>query len=831
MRIRASFETLAQDVRFALRSVWKNPGFGIIAIVTVGLGIGAVTAIFNVVNIFLIRPLPYPEAQRLVGLFERNVIGDEPLMSVAPGNFLDWQKTATSFEQMAAYGFQILTVSNSNGGAASERVGVCNCSGNLFATLGVSPIVGRAFTADDDRFGAPPLAIISYGLWQRQYGGTDVIGKTVRINGADSEIVGVMPRSFMFPSRIVDVWTPFLTGLPPQQQIRHDLHYLSVVARLRAGVSPEQGRAEIDGIAARYKSAHPDEATGKGANILSLHDQLIGGPDARTPFLVLLAAVACVLLVACVNVAGLLLTRAMSRTREIGIRAALGAGRGRILRQLVTESVILALGGGALGVLLTYSITNYLVEHAPGATRLVPADNSPVDLRVFLFAAVVATLSGIMVGVVPAIRVSRFALTNDLKSGGRSVTAGRSHALLRNGLVAVEISLSVVLLTGSGLLLRSFFLLNEVRPGVRVDQTLTMNLSAPSAKYPRADQRSMLLSKIGERLRALPGVRSVGLTSCPAVSGACNVLFYYVDGRPFVLGKVLTAMERSVDPDYFIAAGIPLVRGRTFTTRDGIGFDLTQPRLGSIVISESMAKAIFPGDDPLGKQIFFDFEVQRNRIQGTPVPHYEVIGVVADVLSSLDAKASPTLYRPLLDVANSGATVVLHTVVEPKSVTASARNEIRAIDSELAVSRIQTMNELLTASTTSQQFNMVLFLAFAGLALLLAAIGLYGLVSYGVSQRRSEIGIRLTLGATSSDVNKMIFFQGLKPAILGVVVGTVGSAFATQILRSQLFGITPLDPITFVIVPILLLAVAALACFPPTLRATRVDPVASLRAE
>jgi predicted permease len=818
------------DIRYAFRRLSRNPGFALVAVLTLALGIGATTAIFSVVNTFLIRPLPYPQPDRLAALWERNVVGDEQQMGVAVGNFLDWQKSATTFQQMSVYGFRILTLSSDSPGAGPERVGVCGCSGNLFSTLGVNPIAGRAFAPEEDRFDAPRVAVISYGLWQRQYGGAaDVIGKSIRLDGEYHQIIGIMPRGFMFPHRLVEVWRPLLTQLPPQLQIRHDLHNLSVVGRLRDGVSLEQGRAEIDSISASYKSAHPDEATGKGATVLPLHDQLV--QNVRTPLMVLLGAVGCVLLIACVNIASLLLTRATSQIRELGIRAALGAGRGRIMRQLVTESVILALAGGFLGAILAFSITSVLVENAPAAATLVPSGTVPVDPRVFLFAFGIAALAGIGVGLVPAIRVSRFDLANDLKSGGRSMTTTRSHARLRNGLVSVEVALSVVLLIASGLLLRSFFLLYQVQPGSRVERTLTMNVAAPAANYREPEKRSALLNELGERLRAMPGVRSAGITSCAALNGACNVLFYYVDGRPFVLGKVLTAMERNVDAEYFAAAGIPLVRGRTFTKRDGLGFDINHPRLGSILISESMARTVFPGEDPIGKQIFFDFEVQRGRIQGVPVPHYEIIGIVGDVLSSLDAQPSPTFYRPALDVANSGATVLLHTIAEPKSVMADAQRLIRSIDPELAISRIQTMDELLNASTAGRQFNMRLFAAFAGMALLLAGIGLYGLVSHSVSQRKAEIGIRMALGASGSDVNRMVLLQGLKPALAGVIIGLVAAAFATRILQSQLFGVTPADPMTFVIVPFLLLTVAALACLLPAIRATRLDPSGALRAE
>ena len=831
MDIQVSLEALGKDLRYAFRGLRRSPGFALMAVLTLALGIGANSAIFTVVNTFLIRPLPYPEPDRLVSLWERNVVGDEQQMSVSPGNFLDWQKTATSFESMAASQIRVVTLTSDAAGTVPERVGFCACSATLFRTLGVNPLLGRTFTPDEDRFGAPTHAIISYGLWQRRFGGAaNVIGKSIRLDGDDHQIIGVMPRSFLYPHRIVELWKPFLAVIPQQQQVRHDLHNLSgVIARLRPVVSMEQAYAELDGIAARYKKDHPDEATGKGANVIPLHRQLV--QNVRSSLVVLLAAVGCVLLIACVNIASLLLTRAAARTREISIRAALGAGRGRIVRQLVVESVMLALVGGVLGAVLTIFIAGFLIENAPAAVVLVPEGSVPIDYRVFLFAFGIATLSGIGVGLFPALRVSRSDLANELKSGGRSATASRTQARTRNSLVSVEIALSVMLLIASGLLLRSFMLLYQVETGARVDHTLTMNVNAALASYREPGQRVALLKEIQERLQSVAGVKSAGLTSCLPVSGQCNVLFYYVDGRPFVLGKFLTAMERSVAPSYFAAAGIPLLSGRTFDERDGTGPDINNPRLGSILISESMARTVYPGEDPIGKQIFFDFEVQRGRLQNVPVPKYQIIGVVGDVLSALDANPSPTLYRPLFDSAGAGSQILLHTAVDPKSVIGPAQDAIHRIGPTLAINRVQTMEEILGASVAGRQFNMMLFASFAVLALLLAAIGLYGLVSHSVSQRTAEIGIRMALGAGRSDVNKMVMIQGLKPAIAGVLIGLVAGAFAVRILRSQLFGVTPADPATFVMVPIVLLAVAILACVLPALRATRLDPTIALRAD
>jgi predicted permease len=821
-------DTLWRDLRHAARGLRQAPTFTAVAVLTLALGIGANTAIFSVVNTFLLRSLPYPEPDRLVALFERNVMNNEQTMGLAAGNFLDWQKLSTSFENMGAYNYRVSTFSSD--GAEADRVVACNCSATLLAALGVPPVAGRLFRPDEDKFNGPRVVVLSYAFWQKKFGGSpNVIGKSIRLDGNSFEVIGVMPRSFVFPQRLIDLWRPFLTNLPPELQIRHDMHNLQAVARLKRGVSIEQARADLDAIAARYKSEHPNEATGRGANVLPLHGRIVS--DARAPLIILLGAVSCVLLIACVNIAALVLTRASGRTREIGIRAALGAGRGRIIRQLVTESTLLALAGGALGVVLAVSVTGVLAANAPAADFLLPAGNVPVDPVVFLFAFGVAVIAGIGVGLVPAIQVSRADLINDLKSGGRNATATRSHARLRNTLVAGEVALSVVLLIASGLLLRSFFALYQVQPGVRLENSLSMSISAPLADYREPGRRVALLNEITDRLQSVPGVRSVGLTSCPPLTGDCNTLFYYVDGRPFVRGKFLIAAEKAVDPRYFTTAGIPLLQGRTFTGQDGVGADLKNPKPGAIVISEFMAKTVFPGENPIGKRIFFDYEVQRGEVQNLPVPKYEVVGVVGDVRPTIDTQVAPALYRPALDQAPAGTSIILHTIVEPKSVIAAVREEIRRIDSGIAVYRIQTVEELVGISVAARQFNMLLLAVFAGLALLLAAIGLYGLVSHTVSLRKAEIGVRMALGATSLDVNRMVLAQGLKPALAGLAIGLVAAAFACQLLRSQLFGISLADPLSFGLAPLLLLAVAMGACYLPAVRATRLDPTDALRAE
>jgi putative ABC transport system permease protein len=829
-RRRNRMETLRQDLKLATRSLARRPSFSIMVIVTLALGIGANTAIFSLVNAFLLRPLPFDEPDRLVALFERNVMGDEQRMSVAPGNFLDWQRQATSFEHLTAYTTRSVTLAHDAAASESERVGLCACSGNIFSTFRVVPVVGRAFRPDEDRSGAPRTVVIGFDLWQRQFGGaSDIVGKPVRLDNDMYEVIGVAPRGFMYPNRTVDVWLPLLTAIGPQQQIRHDLHFLQVVGRLRPQMSIEHAQADIGRITSAYKDAHRHEATGTGATVVPLHGLLVG--EVRTPLIVLFGAVSCVLLIACLNIANLMLTRALARTREIGIRAALGARRGQIIGQLVTESVLLGLIGGVFGLILAVWLANLLVARAPGAEAMLPPGSLPLDPRVFLFAFTIALAAGISVGLVPAMRGSRANVTTDLKDTSRGSTVSRRHGRFRDVLIAAEMALSLVLLTIAGLLVHSFSRLYDVRPGVRVEHTLTMGTMLAGPNYREAAKRSATLAELGDRLRSIPGVNSVGLTSCAPLTGTCNILFFYIEGRPYVPGKFFTALERSTDPAYFAAAGIPLVRGRTFTRDDGVGFDPRNPKLGRIVISESMAKTFFPGEDPIGKRIFFDFEVQREKIEGLPAPRYEVIGVVGDVVPTVQDRIAPTLYRPLLDVPNRGVAILFHTALQPQSVVGLAREEIRRIDPGLALFQVQTMERLVSRSTSDRRFNMLLIAAFAGLAVLLAAVGVYGVVSHAVSQRTAEIGVRMALGATDSDVRRLMLMQGLKPTSLGMIVGLIAAALSTNVVKRMLFGIEPLDPLTFSVVPPLLLMLSTLACYVPARRATRLDPTVALRSE
>jgi putative ABC transport system permease protein len=822
-----------QNVRFSVRQLSKRPGFTLTAVLVLALGLGANTAIFSLINAFLLRPLPYPDPARLTALFERDPVGppgSDPYNAVSPGHFLDWQKASTSFEGIAAGASDALNLSSPQNVFEPQRVDACLCSHSVFSTLGIPPALGRGFRLDEDRTGASRVAVISYGLWQRRFGGSpDVIHRQIRLNGENSEIVGVMPRGFAFPYRTVDIWVPLLANITPEQQQSHDNHFLFVVGRLRPGVSVAQARTEIDGFVARYKQTHQGEVSGKGGNVVALQDYLV--QDVRTSLLVLLGAVGCVLIIACVNVANLLLTRAAGRTREIAIREAIGASRGEIIRQLLTESVLLALAGATGGVLLASFVSNILVSHAPNADAVLPPGSVPVSPIVFLFAFAVALLAGVAAGLFPALQSARTDLANSLKDGTRSATPSRAHGRFRNILVSAEVALSLVLLILAGLLGRSFATLHNVRPGVRVDHTLVVGLSIPDPTNHGQAKTSAIVSQLSERMQHVPGVISAGVVSCPPVLGHCSDWVFNIEGHPLPPGQMMDALDRGADPAFFTAAGIPLLRGRTFTRQDGIGFDEQHPRLGSIVISESLAKQFFAGEDPIGRFITIGFDQEVSKLKGTPVPRYQVIGVVGDVLKQLDAKVQPTFYVPLLDGNFNDIYIVLHTAAEPHSVTAAVREEIHRLRPDLPLFQVRTMEEALGQSASDRQFHMLLFGSFAALAVLLAAVGLYGVLSYGVTQRTGEIGIRLALGAGNSAVRGLILKQGMVPAAIGVALGLLMAASLTRVMQSLLFQVDAFDPITFLLIPVFLLAVSALACYLPALRATRIDATIALRSE
>jgi len=818
----AMLSTLIHDIAFALRQLRKNPGRTFIAISVLALGLGANAAIFSVVNALLLQPLPYQDPDRLVQLFERDVIGigEQPYNSVAPANYLDWRRDARQFEQIAAAGEDEFNLASTSSDSTPERIDASFISDNLLTALGVRPMLGRNFRQDEDRPGGPHVALISYGLWQRRFGGSpDVLGRPIRLDSEDYQIIGILPRWFAYPSRTIQVWVP-LEPHVPKQLAQHDDHFLDVIGRLRRGVTVEQGRAEIDGIVKQYKHAHPETVMGKGGNVVSLGEMTVR--YIRTSLLVLFGAVICVLIIACVNVANLLLAQALGRQREVAIRAAVGASRARIIAQLLTESVLLSVMGGVLGIWVASFTTGYLAAKAPNAAYLPQVDNISVDYRVFLFTFGIALVTGIAAGLFPAAQASRFDLASNLKDSGRSSTPGRSHARFRDVLVSAEVALSLMVLVAAGLLLRSFDQLRNVHIGVRTDHTLTMGVYPSEAAYPKNADVSAFDKKLLQAGKAVPGVESAGLTTCPPAGGHCSDWVFNIEGRTLPPGVLMDALYRAVDPGFFQAAGVPLLRGRTFTQQDGQGFDEQHPRLNSIIISESLAKEYFPNEDPIGKHILLGMD--------KPVK-LQVVGIVGDVLQRPDAKVQPTMYTPILDGDRRGTYLVLRTSIEPHSIVPSIRRAIENLDRDLPLFRVSTTAEIIDTYMQRREFSILVLSLFAALALVLAAVGLYGVLSYTVSQRTGEMGIRMALGASAGDVRRLILVQGMKPALVGVGGGLIGALAATRLLSSMLFHVSPMDPSTFAAVAIGLMGVAVLACLIPAMRATRIDPTIALRRE
>jgi putative ABC transport system permease protein len=808
--------TLAQDLRFSLRQFRRTPGFAIAAVAVLALGLGANTAIFSVVNALLLRPLPYAEPDRLAAVFESFQSSGAGVNSVSPGAYYDWRDHAASFESLGGYATGPFTIAGAPEGTGAQKVRGAVASRELFTVLGVSPILGRVYTAEEEPYGVERVALIGHALWQQRFGGDpSIVGKRVRMDNVTTRILGVMPPGFAFPYRDTEVWLPLGVMVRNEKRMEHSNHFLRVVGRLKPGATVAQARAEVDALSARYKREFGGDFVAPRANAIPLRDALVR--DTRSGLLALFAAVCVVLLIACVNVANLLLARAAGRTREVSIRAAIGASRGRLVRQLLTESLMLSVAGAAVGLLVAQSLAGVLAAHAPDAEKILRAGEVPIDWRVFAFTFGAALLTGVAAGLAPAIHFSRFDLASSLREAGRSVTHGRGYGRFRTGLVVAEVALSMALLAAAGVLLHSFARLIDVRPGMRLDHTLTVTI--PMVEKEQKDQYFHFYRNLPLRLAEIPGVRAAGLTTCTPLSGDCSDNGFYIEGRPAPKSP-MDALARFVTPGFIDAAGITLLRGRDLTAHDPPGDENT-----AILISESMATTFFPGEDPIGLKIRFDSKP-------TPkTPRFEIVGVVSDVLSTLDKKPQPTFYAPMARGVYSEVHAVLHTEAAPQSLVSAVRAEVARVDSDVVVDHVRTMDDLVGESTADRRFQMLLFGAFASLAMVLAAAGLYGVLSYGVSRRRGEIGVRMALGASGSDVRGLILRDGLRPALIGIAAGIPAAAAACRLLKSFLFSVDPIDPLTFTAVPLVLLTVAALASYLPAARAARVDPTVTLRSE
>ena len=806
-------ETFLQDLRFSFRMLRKHPGFTVVAVLTLSLGIGANTAIFSIVNAVLLRPFPYEAPEQLVIPGESKT-GTRGGSSLTYPNFADWK------DERKVFAGASVVRSNENynitGSGEPERLLGRLVSAGFLTTLGVKPLLGRDFVVDDDRQGATPTVILSYGLWTRRFGNDpNMVGKQVTLNNLAYTVVAVTPQTFQYDLD-ADVTIPI--GLSAERfKARGADPGVRAVVRLKPGVSIQQAETELDTIYARLEQQYPDVNTGRRVFLTPLHESFVG--DVRQPLLILLGSVGLVLLIACANVANLLLVRSSARQREMSVRVALGASGWRITRQLLTESVLLAVIGGALGVLLARWGTSFIAYQLPdGIPRLHEAS---VDMRVLIFTVGVSLLTGLLFGLAPALKASRLNLTESLKEGDRGSSDNRHR--LRSVLVVAEVALTLTLLVGAGLLIQSFRRVMEVNPGFRPSNLLTMQVSVNN---PDGNQVSNFFQQLQENVRRLPGVQSVAVSNGLPLGVANNPMFIVI-GRPLPeKGKEPGATRYTVSPDYFKTMGIDLLRGRGFDDRDTPSSPLV------MIIDEALAQQFFPNEDPLGKRI-------AQSTSGTP--SYEIIGVAQHVeQNSLDGQGSrrPQFYLSFNQIPIDrlpGSTrrinVLTRTSVEPSTLAPAVRGEITALNKDQAVFNVRTMEQIVSQSVAPRRFSTMLLTAFALVALLLASIGIYGMMSYAVAQRTREIGLRMTLGAQRGNVLRMVIGQGMKLALLGVAVGLVASFALTRTMKSLLFGVSATDPLTFVGIAGLLTIVALMACWVPARRATKVDPIIALRYE
>jgi putative ABC transport system permease protein len=802
---------ISQDLQYALRRLFKARGFTFVAVVTLALGIGANSAIFSVVNGVLLKPLPYPESDRLVGVYHTSN-GERAVMS-GP-NYSDIARVATTLENSAAYTTSRMILT---GEGEPTRLQTVDVSASLFNVLRVRPALGRSFNADENTPGKTSVVILSHGLWEQRFGGDPaVIGRRIMLDGVRHEIIGVMPRGFSFPSAR-EAWVPLAYDQNFVTRQRASW-YLSVVARLKPGVTPAQSAAEVETLGANLARQYPDANGEIGMTAMPLLEAMVG--KIRRSVLILLGAVGFVLLIACTNVANLLLARAAAREPEMAVRTALGAGRGRLMRQLLTESVVLSLLGAAFGLLLTVWGVELLINLKPeGIPRL---DNVQVDAKVILFTIATAIVTGVLFGLVPAFTATR-GVSASLKESGRGAVTSRSGMRVRGVLVVAELALAVMLLAGAGLLIRSFLKLQAVDPGFDSAQALTFELSLPDSRYEQDAPRIQFYDQLLPRLRALPGVRSASAVLGLPLSGLDLIISFEVAGRPPVPPAQQPAMQvRVATPDYFDAIGIPLKRGRGFTENDRVG----TPRV--VLITEAAARQYFPNEDPIGKKIRLGW----GRGPGRERAGGEVIGIVGDVKdSALNEPNPPQIYMPLRQWPVSFMTVVLKTSVPPASLAEAARAQVAAVDPNLPLSNVKTLDAVISQSISQQRFYLTLLTIFAGVALVLAAIGIFGVLSYAVAQRTREIGIRMALGAPGRTVIGLIVRQAMILVLCGVVLGTAAALSLSETMARMLFSIKPTDPATFATVAAVLVTVALFAAYIPARRATRVDPIVALRAE
>ncbi|HEX8139652.1 MAG TPA: ABC transporter permease [Pyrinomonadaceae bacterium] len=818
-------EELRQDLRYGARMLLANPGFTAVAVLTLALGIGANSAVFSLVNAALLRPLPYSDPQSLVMVWANFRRLNMMRLGVSAPEFLDYRNQNGVFAEVAA--FQPVTL-NLTGTDEPERLSGARVSPSLFPLLGTAPLVGRTLAAEEERPGQAPAVVLSHRLWQRRFGSDPgVTGRSIKLDGESYTVIGVMPPGFQFPfgesfsAGRVDVWLPLVFS---QAELTSRDHYsFRMIARLKPGVTVSQARAEMSTIGSRLEQQYPrtyrgphGEDGGWQVTVTTLQEEVVG--NSRLLLLVLLCVVAFVLAVACANIASMLLARAITRHREVAIRTALGAGRARLVRQFLTESMLLALLGGAVGLFLAMWIVELLVALGP---REIPRlDEAGLDAPVLLFTLVISIVTGLLFGLVPALQSEGASLSEALKEGSKGATASYGQRRLRGLLVVTEIALSLVLLVGAGLMLKSFQRLLNVDPGFDPENVLTMQVALTPARYTEPKAMAAFYDQLLTRVKALPGIESASITTALPMSGPTFGAPFSIEGRPLdMTGKPPHAEIRDIAPGYFQVMRSPLVRGRDF------GAEETDASVPVVIINETLAHNFFGGEDALGRRI-------KIGAPGSPRPWMLITGIVRDVKSSgLDAEVMPEMYRPYSQNPGEAMTIVARTKGEPSSSLAAVRREVLGVDRDQPVYNMSTMKQLLTESVAQRRLSMLMLGAFSLIALVLAGVGIYGVTAYMVAQRTHEIGIRLALGARRQDILKLVVGQGMVLSLTGVGLGVLAALALTRFLSSLLYGVSATDPLTFASIALLLSLVALAACYIPARRAMRVDPMEALRYE
>lgn len=804
------FQNLLQDIRFGIRALFKSKLFAIAAIVTLALGIGANTAVFSAVNAVLLAPLPFQNAEELVVLWRTPVATKTERLPESIPNLEDLKAQNQAFEKIAAVRAQQVVLTD---GDQPERIGGARASANFFSTLGVKPILGRDFLSGEDQQGASPVVIISHGLWQDRYGADpNVIGRTITIDRKSYTLVGVLPQGIYYPNPETNLYVPLIYQ---PAEVNRAQAFLRVIGRLKKGVSLTQARAELDTIAIRMAQQYPDINTNVGFNPVLMRDQIVG--PIRTPLIVLLAAAASVLLIACANIANLLLARASARRGEFAIRAALGATRIQIIRQMIIESVLLSAIGGTLGLLLALGGVPLLISIS--ADSIPRAAEIGMNLKVLGFTAIVSLFTAAVAGLAPALRFSSNETIGALKEGRRGSTGGVAHRRLLRTFVVSQLAIALVLLVVAGLMIRSFLLLNSVPPGFNPKGVLSLGIGTPAASYPDIPAQARFYDRLVTEVRTLAGVKSAASVTRLPMLGFNASTSFTVYGRGTVPKDAPSTDFRLVTQDYFKTMEIPLLKGRDFTDREiKEGPDV-------VIINKTLESRFFPNGDAVG---------QRVQISPDPNRWREIIGVSGDVkLLGLDTDVNPAMYAPMVQNVYPNALrnvfLVVRTDGEPKSLVPGIRERLRSLDKEIPISQVQTMEDVISGSLAQRRLSMSLLVVFAVLAALLAAVGIYGVMAYTVAQRTQEIGIRLAMGARSVDVLKMVLGDGTKLAVIGVVIGLVVAFALTRIISGLLYGVSAVDPLTFICIPVLLAIVTLLASYLPARRAARVDPIIALR--